>query len=125
MKCSRNLQVHSNSKQSAFSVSDEFSRFQEIKSSLCNPPRRKDELVPPSGDFNWPIAHQLHKPSFITQNQHKEETADPTNPYIGLIMANTFVKAKVLIYDHLARREIADGLADYPEHISGFVKHGC
>ncbi len=40
-------------------------------------------------------------PGFITQNPHNGETADPTNPCIGLIMANTFVKGKTLTYDHL------------------------
>ena len=32
-------------------------------------------------------------------------------------MANRSVKGKTLIYDHLARREIVDGLVDYPENI--------
>jgi len=117
LECSHTLPVHSNLKQPAFNVSDEFARFQETESLLWNPPRRKDELVPPSGDFNWPIAHHLHNPSFITQNPHNGETADPTNPCIGLIMANMFVRGKTLIYDHLARHEIVDGLVDYPEHI--------
>ena len=72
--------------------------------------------MPLSGDFNWPIAHHLHNPSF-TQNPHNRETADPTNPCIVLVMATAFVKGKALIYDHLARLEVVDGLVDYPEHI--------
>lgn len=32
-------------------------------------------------------------------------------------MTNMFVRGKTLIYDHLARHEIVDGLVDYPEHI--------
>jgi hypothetical protein len=109
--------VQSNSKQAAFNVSQEFARFQEIESLLWSPLRRKDELVPPSGDFNWPIAHHLHNPSFVTQYPHNGETADPTTPCIALIMANTFLNGKTLIFDHLARREITDGLVDYPAHI--------
>lgn len=81
------------------------------------PTAAKDELVPPSGDFNWPIAHHLHNPSFVTQYPYHGETADPTTPCIALIMANTFVNGKTLIFDHLARREITDGLVDYPVNI--------
>ena len=109
--------MQSDSKRRAFNASDEFAQFQETESLLWNPPRRQDELVPPSGDFNWSIAHHLHNPSFITQNPHNGETADPTNPCIGLVMANAFVRGKTLIYDHPARREVVDGSVDYPEHI--------
>jgi len=73
--------------------------------------------VPLSRDFNWPIAHHLHNHSFLTQNPHNGETAYPINPCIRLVMANTFVKGKTFIYDHLARREVVDGLVNYPEHI--------
>lgn len=116
-ECFQTLSVQSDSKRRAFNASDEFAQFQETDSLLWNPSRRQDELVPPSEDFNWSIAHHLHNPSFITQNPHNEETADPTNPCIGLVMANAFVKGKTLIYDHLARREVVDGLVNYSEHI--------
>lgn len=116
-ECFQTLPVQSDSTKRAFNASDEFAQFQETESLLWNPPRRQDELVPPSGDFNWPTAHHLHNPSFVTQNPHYGETADPANPCIGLVMANAFVKGKTLIYDHLARREVVDGLVEYPEHI--------
>jgi hypothetical protein len=106
--------VQSDSKQAAFDVSQEFARFQETESLPWSPPRREDELVPPSEDFNCLIAHHLHNPSFVTQHG---ETLDPTNPCIALIMANTFVDGKTLIFDHLPRREISDGLVDYPHVI--------
>ena len=115
--CFHTFPEHSKSQQLAFNVSVEFTRFQGTESLLWSPPRRKDELVPPSGAFNWPIVHHLHNPSFSTQTPHNGETADPTNPCIGLIMANSFVIGKTFIYDHLARREIVDGLVDYPENI--------
>lgn len=124
-ECFQILPVQSDSKKRAFNASDEFAQFQETESLLWNPPRRQDELVPPSGDFNWPIAHHLHNPSFVTQNPHYGETADPTNPCIGLVIANAFVKGKTLIYDHLARREVVDGLVDYLNMFYTVTKHGC
>jgi hypothetical protein len=91
----------------------EFIKFQRAESRLWNPSRREDELVPPSGDLNWPIAHHLHDPTFITRTPHNGETEDETNPCIWLIMANSFVKGKTLIYGHLARREESDGLKEH------------
>jgi hypothetical protein len=111
------LKVRSDSTLSDFDIRTEFARFQKKESILWNPPRPQEELVPPSGELDWPIAHHLHNPSFITQTPHTGETADPTSPCIALIMANTFVRGKTLIYDHIARREIVDGLLDYPEQI--------
>ena len=98
-------------------LKQEFIEFQKTESRLWNPPRREDELVPPSGDLNWPISHHLHNPTFITRTPHDGETEDDTNPCIWLIMANSFVQGKTLIYDHLARREGSDGLKEYPPAI--------
>lgn len=33
------------------------------KSPLWNPPRRREEVVIPSGSLDWPLAHHLHNPS--------------------------------------------------------------
>ncbi|KAI9746734.1 MAG: hypothetical protein M1818_000449 [Claussenomyces sp. TS43310] len=82
-----------------------------------DPPRRQEEAVPPAGRLTWPIAHHLHNPNFMTKTPHTGETADLTSPCTALIMANTFVKDETLIYDHLARREITDGLIDYPQKV--------
>jgi hypothetical protein len=109
--------VQSNSKQAAFNVSQEFARFQKVESLLWSPLRRKDELAPPSGGFNWPIAHHFHSPSFVTHYPHNGEAADLTTPCISLIIANTFVNGKPLIFDHLARYEITDSLVNYLAYI--------
>jgi hypothetical protein len=34
-----------------------------------------------------------------------------------MIIANTFVRGKTLIFDHISRREIVDGLEIYPQNI--------
>lgn len=102
----------------AFDYRSEFVKFQKTESVLWDPPRREDELVLPSGDLDSPIAHHMHNPSFITLTPRGGETADETNPCVWLIMAaGAFVKGKTLIYDHLARREVVDGLKDYPKRI--------
>jgi hypothetical protein len=100
-----------------FNVRQEFAEFQATESALWSPPRPSNELVRPSGSQDWPLAHHLHNPSFTTLQPYNEETEDDTNPRVWLIMANNFVPGKTLIFDHLARREIVDGLKMYPKEI--------
>lgn len=71
----------------------------------------------PSGSLRWPLAHHLHNPSFTTMTPHTGETADVSNPCVWLIMANAYEPGETLIFDHLARREVDDGLTRYPKHI--------
>ncbi|KAI9653515.1 MAG: hypothetical protein M1821_007023 [Bathelium mastoideum] len=98
-------------------LQQEFAHFQLTESALWNPPRPKDELVPPSGSLHWPLAHHLHNPSFTTLNALGGGTEDETNPCVWLIMANSFMSGETMIFDHLARREVVDGFKMYPKHI--------
>jgi hypothetical protein len=94
-----------------------FHEFQELESRSWTHYRRSDELVPPSGSLEWPIAHHLHNPSFQTLTPHNGETEDATTSCIWMIIANNFVPGKTLIFDHLSRRESIDGLEVYPRSI--------
>jgi hypothetical protein len=76
--------------------------------------------VRPLGELDSPIAHHLHNPSFNTNYLNGIETADETNACIYLVMQNGFEKGKILIFDHLARREKSkevDGINAYPLEI--------
>ncbi|KAF1848361.1 uncharacterized protein K460DRAFT_393453 [Cucurbitaria berberidis CBS 394.84] len=100
-----------------FNLPEAFREFQELESKSWTHPRRKDELVAPSGSLSWPIAHYLHNPSFQTLTPHEEETEDATSSCIWMIIANNFVSGKTFIFDHLSRRESVDGLQVYPQTI--------
>ncbi|KAH7379497.1 hypothetical protein BKA66DRAFT_466078 [Pyrenochaeta sp. MPI-SDFR-AT-0127] len=100
-----------------FNLPEAFREFQELESTSWARPRRKDELVPPSGSLEWPIAHHLHNPSFQTLTPHEGETEDATSACVWLIIANNFVPGKTFIFDHLSRRESVDGLQIYPQSI--------
>lgn len=104
-------------RESVFNIPEAFREFQELESLSWAYPRRKDELVPPSGSLKWPIAHHLHNPSFQTLTPHDGETEDATTSCVWLIIANNFVPGKTLIFDHLSRRESIDGLQVYPQTI--------
>jgi hypothetical protein len=65
----------------------------------------------------------LHNPSFTTLTPQGGETEDETNPCIWLIMANSFVSGNTMIFDHLARREVVDGLRVYPKEILACHEH--
>ncbi|KZF25554.1 hypothetical protein L228DRAFT_266020 [Xylona heveae TC161] len=111
---------------SSFDYLSEFSQFKHRECALWDPPRSIEELVPPSGDINAPIANRLHNPSFTTLNLRGGETADGTNPCIQLLLESGFTKNNSLIYDHLSRREVLDGISKYPKAIldchEGFLK---
>ncbi|KAF1963756.1 hypothetical protein CC80DRAFT_12593, partial [Byssothecium circinans] len=100
-----------------FNLPEAFREFQEFESVSWASPRRKDELVAPSGSLTWPIAHHLHNPSFQTLTPHEGETEDATSSCVWMIIANNFVPGKTFIFDHLSRRESVDGLQIYPQTI--------
>jgi hypothetical protein len=102
---------------SPFDYREEFATFKKMEPNLWNPPRPEDELVPPSGHLDSPIAHHLYNPSFATMTPRGGETADETNPCIWLVMANGLEKGRTLIFDHLARREVNDGIKAYPARV--------
>jgi hypothetical protein len=55
---------------------DRFARFKKEEPALWKPARSANELVPPSGQLESPIAHHLHNPSFYTLTPHDGETAE-------------------------------------------------
>jgi hypothetical protein len=118
------IMLHSNesigcqtSPEHAFNLSEAFRKFQDLESTSWVHPRRKDELVPPSGSLTWPIAHHLHNPSFQTLTPHSGETEDATSSCVWMILASNFVQGETFIFDHLSRRESVDGLQTYPQTI--------
>jgi hypothetical protein len=96
---------------------DQFATFVKEETALWNLARPVNELVPPSGLLQSPIAHHLHNPSFHTLTPHDGETADESNLCIWLVMQNGFQKGQTLIFDHLSRREIVDGIKIYPKEV--------
>ncbi|KAK4938537.1 hypothetical protein LTR10_021069 [Elasticomyces elasticus] len=106
-----------NDKAQTSGYADSFAAFAEKESALWEPARPANHLVPPSGLLESPIAHHLHNPSFYTLHPHDGETADDSNLCIWLVMQNGFKKGQTLIFDHLSRRDIVDGIKLYPKEI--------
>lgn len=105
---------------SSFDYEDEFKTFQEAEIKLWRDrgiERPKEELVPASGNMMAAsLAHRLHNPSFTTTKVRNGSTADSSNPCTAIVMANGFDN-KIIIVDHVVRREVKDPFIYYPEDI--------
>ena len=95
-------------------------QFEELKASepsLFDPPRRPEDLCHPSGDLKSKLAIHLHNPSFTVHDLLNTETADETNPCIWLLLQSGINTENTLMFDHLARRDVVDGLQKYPQAV--------
>lgn len=57
----------------------------------------------------------MHNLSFTTHDLQSSETFDETNPCIWILAQSGYNATNSLIFGHLARRNIIDGLKEYPK----------
>lgn len=74
-------------------------------------------MVPPSGSLKASIACHLHCPSFTVSDPYDGITADDSNICVKQLLDIGFTPDQCLMFDHLSRREVLDGLQAYPKQI--------
>lgn len=79
--------------------------------------REASFMIPPSGSLHAAIACHLHCPSFSVADPYKRLTADESNVSIKQVLDTGLTPDRCLIYDHLPRREVLNGLRFYPHEI--------